>query len=310
VSFGDFDNDGYLDLYITVIYIIDTITGDQKHNVLYRNDSVGDVLSFTDVAVEAGVDFGGWGWGTTFVDIDNDGWLDIAETNGWFAGEWETDTSKLFMNPGQAPFVFTDRATETGFADTRWGAALVAFDYDRDGDLDVGQACIDTYAHLLNNQPVGESAQNRYLTVKPRMLGPNHRALGAVVRVTVGERQMMRLITAGTSSLGQEPAEALFGLGGVNLVDSVAIEWPDGTRTVLTDVSTNQVLTVTHGGFGDLDADSDVDVNDYELFAECVTGPGNGAIIYGTGCRASDIDADGDVDIADFAAFTRNFSMP
>ena len=76
VTIGDYDNDGDPDLYITNIY--EDEDGVQEHNVLYRNDSVGAALSFTDVSERAGVSDGGWGWGTTFLDADNDGMLDIA----------------------------------------------------------------------------------------------------------------------------------------------------------------------------------------------------------------------------------------
>jgi len=89
--------------------------------------------------------------------------------------------------------------------------------------------------------------------IKPRMGGPNRRAIGAVVRVTAGTLQMMRPITAGTSFLGQEPAEAFFGLGSVASAELVTIDWPGGGQTQLTTVAANQVLTVN----APLDTDGD-----------------------------------------------------
>ncbi len=85
------------------------------------------------------------------------------------------------------------------------------------------------------------------------MTGPNHRAIGAVVRATVGAVEMMRIITAGTSFLTQEPAEAVFGVGGATSVDRVVVEWPGGSETELLDVLVNQVLVV------DRDTDTDGD---------------------------------------------------
>ena len=84
-----------------------------------------------------------------------------------------------------------------------------------------------------------------YLVVKPRLNGPNSHAIGAVVRVAVGGTSLMRLITAGTSFMGQEPAEAFFGLDAAKSVDSVSVEWPDGRVTTLSNVDTNQVITIT-----------------------------------------------------------------
>lgn len=76
------------------------------------------------------------------------------------------------------------------------------------------------------------------------MAAPNVRAIGAVVYIVANGVTQIRLITAGTSYLGQEPAEACFGIGAATLVESVTVDWPDGMQDVLTNVNANQVLTV------------------------------------------------------------------
>jgi hypothetical protein len=93
------------------------------------------------------------------------------------------------------------------------------------------------------------------------MSGANHRAIGAVVTAQIGSVELIRLITAGISYMGQEPAEAFFGLGAALTVDSVTIDWPDGTaNTVLADVAANQVLQVAVDT--DTDGDSLIDAID------------------------------------------------
>ncbi|MCZ6817392.1 MAG: CRTAC1 family protein, partial [Planctomycetota bacterium] len=294
VTLGDYDNDGDLDLYITNIF-------PAGWNVLYRNDTVGNALSFTDESFTCQVENGGWGWGTTFMDADRDGWVDLAETNG---REGTLDASRFFLNTGVTPFVFADLSNATGFNDTYYGCSLIAFDFDRDGDLDLVQSRMDGPARLLICQPNGAAENNNYLTVRPRILGPNHRAIGAIIRVSAGGLSLMRLITVGTSCMGQEPAEAFFGLGPAGVADEVIVEWPDGTSTVLSDVPANQVLTITHGGFGDLDADGDIDDSDVSLFLGCYSGA---SVAYGSACRASDLDGDGDVDCDDFTVMAEAF---
>ena len=252
VALSDYDNDWDADLYITNI----TNVGTGRHNVLYRNQSVAS-LAFVDVAAGSGVHAGAWGWGTTFLDADNDGLLDLAATNG-FNGVWSTDTSRFFLSSGGTPVTFQDRSAATGFDDSYWGSSLLAVDADRDGYLDLVQTCnaVDSdpsRLRLLRNQPGPAALANGYLVVRPRMTGPNHRTIGAVVRVEVGSAKMMRVITAGTSFLGQEPAEAAFGIGSASMVDQVTIEWPDGTETKHDDVAGNQVLTIT------VDPDTDGD---------------------------------------------------
>ena len=176
---------------------------------------------------------------------------------------------------------------------------LIAVDWDRDGDPDLIQTCNGGPLRFLENRPSDPSTSPHYLMVRPRMDGPNHRAIGAVILVTVGGVAQMRLISAGTSYLGQEPAEALFGLGSAALVDELTIEWPDGSHTHLPDVVVDQTLTVQHGGFGDLDANGDVDVYDHRIFTECITGVSPGGVQYASTCRPADVNGDGGIDMSD-----------
>ncbi|MCG8405332.1 MAG: CRTAC1 family protein [Phycisphaerales bacterium] len=309
MAIGDYDNDGDLDIYVTNIYGDDPNTLLPEYNVLLRNDSVLPNLSFTDVSFSLGVEYGGWGWGTTFMDCDNNGWMDIAATNGWRSGNaFLDDPSKFYLNTGGNPVDFNDVSATVQFDDTYYGSCLITFDYDRDGDLDLMQTCQSndlnpTLLRLLQNQAKHGGIDN-YLVVKPRMNGPNHRAIGATVQITKGSLNMMRLITAGTSYLGQEPAEAFFGVANATTVDSLTIDWPDGSSSTRYSVATNQVITITHGGFGDLDADGDIDDIDFMTFEPCYVEPSAGSgILYATGCQPADMNGDGDVDCDDWQVF-------
>ena len=240
-ALGDYDNDGDIDIYVT------NISRESGHNVLFRNDSSGQTLHFAEVAEESGVEDTGWGWGCSFLDANNDGLLDLAATNGSRFLDWRTDPSRFFLNQGGDPVTFSDVSDAVGFNDTFVAYALIALDYDRDGYLDLVQTTKRTgedpsQLRLLKNHPGPEAGNNNFLVVKPRMNGLNHWAIGAVVRVRVGEVTLTRLITAGTSFLGQEPAEAHFGLGTATEVDQVVIEWPDGTESVFADIAANQVV--------------------------------------------------------------------
>lgn len=241
VAVGDYDADGDPDLYVTNIFI------GGKHNVLVRNDSP-DPLDFSETAVAAGVEEGGWGWGTTFADVDNDGDLDLAETNGWSFATWD-DRPRLFVHQGDDPPTFVDRAAEAGLDEVSYGSSLVAFDADRDGDLDLvhtsmksdtSVAEVSLYDNLLDHS----GGDHGFLLVRPRMAGPNTRAIGSAVTVEAGGRTLTRWILAGGSYLGQEPAEAFFGLAGAAAAERLTVRWPDGRTTIVTDVAANQVLEV------------------------------------------------------------------
>ena len=260
VALGDYDNDGDFDLYLT--NISNHVAYPERHSVFYRNETVGETLSFSEIAGLIGVADADWGWGTTFFDCQNNGLLDLAATNGFDQPAYINDQSRFFMNLGG---VFIDASASVNFDDTFWGGALIALDHDRDGDLDMMQACLDGPLRLLDNDPDEASAANHYLVVKPRMSGPNYFAIGAVVHVAVGGTNLMRLITAGTSNLGQEPAEAFFGLGASGTVDTVRIEWPDGAETILNNVAADQVLTVNSCPADCADANGVVSVVDLLL---------------------------------------------
>lgn len=251
VAVGDPDGDGDPDLYVTNIF------REGQYNVLLRNDSSRGAPAFTEISDAAGVRDGGWGWGTTFLDVDNDTDLDLAETNGWQYSTWD-GAPRLFIHQGTNPPTYVDGAASAGLTDLSWGSTLVAFDYDRDGDLDL----VENYSRVASingeatdlllhqNQLDRTGGDRNYLVIRPRMTGRNARAIGARVEVEVGGQTLQRWITAGMSYLGQEPAEAFFGLGSATVADRVTVHWPAdgdipfGSTTVLTDVPAETVQTV------------------------------------------------------------------
>ncbi len=335
LTLGDYDNDGDMDIYIT------NIETELTNNVLYRNDSRGEILRFIRATSIANVAAGGFGWGCTFFDANNDGWLDLAATNGFFNGPGTADSSRFWLNNGQEPVRFLNKSGAVGFDDTYWGSALVAADYDRDGDLDLIQACngsgpSQSLLRVLENRRFGPSASNNYLVIKPRISGPNHRAIGAIVHAQVGQNSMLRPISAGTSAFGQEPAEAFFGVGRATVVDRVVVDWPDGTETVLHNVPANQELLIEHRSppqllftdlttqagiglpntltesvaWGDYDNDGDEDLyltndgpnrlfrNDGEdTFTDVTAATGVGNALFSVGTAFGDLDNDGDLDL-------------
>ncbi|MCB1036386.1 MAG: ASPIC/UnbV domain-containing protein, partial [Acidobacteria bacterium] len=131
------------------------------------------------------------------------------------------------------------------------GSALVAGDLDRDGDLDLLQTTRDFPVsgplRLLENRPRAPSEERHFLTVRPRMAGANSHALGTRITAEVPGRTLTRVISAGSSFLGQEPAEAFFGLGGNDRVERLTVHWPGGWTTVLEDVPADGALTVRLG---------------------------------------------------------------
>ncbi len=122
VGVADLNNDGYEDLIFT---------GNQQANRLYENKGE---LKFEDKTRGSGINQGkGWASGVTFVDINQDGWLDIYICQGGLRSE-EQRKNRLLIN--QKDMTFTEEAAAYGLADASISTQAVFFDYDKDGDLD------------------------------------------------------------------------------------------------------------------------------------------------------------------------------
>ncbi len=122
VAWGDYDNDGDQDLYLTV----------DGANRLYRNDGSG---AFTDVTTAAGVGHSGFGVGAAFGDFDNDGNLDLYVVN------FGSGSDVLYRNDGpvgpDSQYVVTDVTVSSGTTIERSSRGVALLDYDRDGLLDI-----------------------------------------------------------------------------------------------------------------------------------------------------------------------------
>ena len=159
VAVGDYDNDGYPDLYVT----------SYGKNILYHNNGNG---SFTDVTAKAGVGGGGWSVSAGFFDYDNDGKLDLFVTRymEWdtkhsksCGGEWHTycppeefpaTTNILYRNRGDG--TFEDVSQKSGIAAKKGRALGVAFaDYDGDGFTDIFVANDGMQQFLFHNNGDG-----------------------------------------------------------------------------------------------------------------------------------------------------------
>lgn len=242
VALGDPNNDGLMDLYITKT---DTV-GSVIHNDFFIARSAEPL--FENIAEQArlmGPRFG-WGWGTTFRDMDLDGYEDLLVTNGFNSCD---DRPVMMVNlPRTGDPIFTEQPSAALNAFER-GMCIIGADLDRDGDIDVihtvlltpASGCRESVLRIFENVRDPSADPPAWITVRPRMRGPNHFAIGTVVRVEctgdLTSLSMTRVLTAGISMGGQEPAEANFGLGTDTLPSDtlrVTIEWPNGeTPTVI-----------------------------------------------------------------------------
>lgn len=282
-AIGDYDGDGDLDWFVSSIY--DT-TNDCSNapcnwgnsgNRLFQNN--GD-RTFTDVTDQTGVREGGWGWGATFVDYDNDGDLDLAQTNGidflraTIDASFVNDPTRFWENDNG---VFTDVATTAGIVDSDSGKGLLKLDYDNDGNEDLFIVNNASEPILYRNEIGSESNNtNSWLRIKTIGTISNADGIGAQITIladeTAPDESIYHEVTAGSNFLGQNDIDAHFGLGDlVGTIDRITIEWPvSGVTQILEDVDPNLLLTITEpsGLNGDFNGDGLVDGADFTVWRD------------------------------------------
>ncbi len=240
---GDINADGHLDWLVTAIYDEELLAQgvpDTSGNRVYLNDGT---AHFTDATDAYGLRDGGWGWGAVLADIENDGDLDFFHVNGWGHlvpqhQQYTDDTFRAFVQ-GSHGF-FTDMAADWGIDEPHQGRGMVAFDYDRDGKLDLLIGNNDTGMSLYRNR-MGRS--HNWLDVRLQGVTCNSQAIGARVTALTSFGPRLRVIEAGDNFMSQSPAGAWFGVRSDNEVD-LRIKWPDGQINVISDVPTNQRVTI------------------------------------------------------------------
>jgi enediyne biosynthesis protein E4 len=245
IAVGDYNRDGKVDFCITNF--------SDDYNTLYRND--GDA-SFTDVSYAAGIanpTIPFLGWGTGFLDYDNDGLLDIFFANGHvYPGvdkqDWGTTFAQrplLFRNLNGSKFAEVPPATGSGLAVVVPARGAAFGDLFNEGHIDVVLNVIDSTPVLLRNVVRN---QNHWLTLK-LVGGPKspRDATGAKVFVTTGAIRERGDVFSGGSYASSSDQRLHFGLGAATSVDRVEILWPDGAKEEIKIPAIDRIVTVVEG---------------------------------------------------------------
>jgi hypothetical protein len=235
LAVADIDRNGYFDIYLT------NITEDGflfEKNPLYLN--TGDNY-FIDVAEEAGVSRAGWGWGTDFVDIDNDGDEDLFVVTGDFEADY---SNRLFKNiSGSDSLLFKDISIESGLNDYIYSRGLAIFDYDADGDQDFLISNFRDLPFLYVNQ----MGHGNWLEIELEGTEINRNAFGSVIELRSNEIIVSKY-HHGAQFLGQNILPVHFGLGDVEMIDTVRVTWLGGKSEEFYAISANQKIKIIEGG--------------------------------------------------------------
>jgi hypothetical protein len=256
VAVGDFNRDGLLDIVKT------NFAGDTDS--LYQNLGDGTFEDHTYLS-GIGINTRYLGWGVSFIDLDNDGWLDIFISNGHVYPEVDgshldapyAEHKYVYRNLRNGQFEDVTTLVGSGMTDAVPARGCAIGDYDNDGDMDIVVNCVNALPQLLRC-----NSTNARNWIKIKLVGKKSNRTGIGARITVTAttapqdvsgicKQPMRQIDevrSGGSYYSQNDFRIHFGLDQAVKADSVEIAWPSGVKDMLHDLSANHLYVIEEGG--------------------------------------------------------------
>jgi len=245
VDFGDIDNDGKLDIFVTNFT--------EEPNTLYWNQGA---HSFTDISWASHLaqpSYSLVGWGTAFFDMDNDGWPDILVANGHVYPQMDLvkggapyrQPLLLFRNHRDRTFqdVTALAGLEKLLPSSRRGAAFG--DVNNDGKVDVLILNVGEAPTLLINRTPGAGHS---VLFKLEGNKSNKAAIGARVKIKAGDLVQFAEVRGGSSYLSQNDLRLHFGLGQNTIMSEVEVAWPSGKKDQFRNLAAGFIYSIVEGG--------------------------------------------------------------
>jgi hypothetical protein len=243
-DFGDYDNDGLLDFYVT--------SYQGQLATLYKN--LGD-NTFDDVTRLTGAGEGTVAhvtWGNSLVDFDNDGDRDIFVACGHLLDnvDFFDDRSTylaanvILMNTGDGKFVNVSKQSGDGMKVKLSSRGAGFDDLDNDGDVDVVILNSRREPTILRND---SPSKGHWLQVRLRGVKTNRNGVGAHVKVVAGDLTLLDEVHSGRGYQSHYGTRLHFGLGGREKVDRIEVRWIGGAVDLFKDIAVDRLLTITEG---------------------------------------------------------------
>lgn len=242
VASADADGNGLLDLFVTNFYA--------EANNLYLQQPEG---GFVDSANPSGLRLPGYamlGFGTQFLDANLDGWPDLFVANGHVDDFRHKNIpyymrAQFFENQGEARYV-ERRGAQIGpfFDEERLGRGVAKLDWNRDRKEDLVISYLESPVALLTNQSEGATH-----SVSVRLVGTSvdREAVGSVIRLKCEDREFVAQITGGDGYMASNERRIVFGLGNRSRIESLRVEWTDGSRSEYIGLDTDTDYIIQQG---------------------------------------------------------------
>ena len=243
VAIGDYDCDGHLDIFRTN-FSEDTST-------LYHNNGDG---SFSEVTYPSGIGVNTryLGWGTAFLDFDNDGWPDLILANGHVYPEVDQlnldvtykEPRVLYRNNGDGTFSDVSKVAGPALATHASGRGLGVADFWNDGRQSVAIANMNSTPSLLVNRM---GSTNHWIEFKTRGTRSNRDGIGARLTLVSGSGLCAQEIGSGSSYISNHDRRVHFGLGGKPALQRLEVIWPSGLREAFHELHIDSIVPITEG---------------------------------------------------------------
>jgi hypothetical protein len=240
---GDYNGDGRLDIFKTN-FSDDTAT-------LYRNNGDG---TFDDVTFPAGLGLYTkyLGWGTMFLDVDNDGWPDLLLANGHVYPEVDSqhlgsdyrEPRILYHNQGDGRFADISAGAGPGITTAASGRGLAIGDLWNDGRISAVISNMSAPPSLLVNQA---KTPNHWIAFRTVGTKSNRDGIGARIRLKTGQRVLVDEVRSGSSYDSNNDMRVHFGLGAATKVESVEVRWPGGLIESFRDLRVDAINHLKEG---------------------------------------------------------------
>lgn len=241
VSNGDFNNDGFLDIYVS---------NSEAGNALFVNQQG---TKFKNQALERGVAFQSVAWGTNFLDGDNDGDLDLY-VSGMLPGR-NAVNSQYYVNlfPGE---IFIKGAKIT--SDTASSFNNAVGDLNNDGYPDLAVINVGPWPSFVF---INKGGSSNYVKVRLKGILSNREGIGATVKAYHGFRKQFRFTSCGIGFMGQNSDTEIIGIGNAPKLDSLIVVWPTGHTDRLYNLSAGTTHILEEGSTtGFIQVDPDVEL--------------------------------------------------
>ncbi|MFO1040566.1 MAG: FG-GAP-like repeat-containing protein [Planctomycetaceae bacterium] len=242
IAAGDVDRNGLLDFYVTNFY--------RESNTLYLQQPGGQFADQTRLAGLRDASYSMLGFGTQFLDADNDGWLDIVLTNGHVynnshLGEPWKMPPQFFRNTGKGRFVelSADRAG-AWFKGNYLGRSLVNWDWNRDGFTDFAVSHADVPLAVLTNK-TPHAKHSVIITLNG--VKSNRDAIGTKIVIKSGTDVWTHWLNAGDGFQASNDRRMVVGIGDHTVADEIVIHWPSGETQALASIAADREWIVVEG---------------------------------------------------------------